>query len=87
MHKFYHASHNIKSLHRLSDRLVWPWKLTCMATGLLLFQWVSPRKWTQGPPAAVGERYLTAGLGCPLGRTWPTAEGSCLPLCGLDVEK
>ena len=31
-----------------------------------------PRKWTsQGPPAAVGERYLTAGLGCPLGRPWP----------------
>ena len=30
-----------------------------------------PRKWpSQGPPAAVGERYLTAGLGWPLGRTW-----------------
>ena len=34
-----------------------------------------PRKWpSQGPPAAVGERYLTAGLGWPLGRTWPTAK-------------
>ena len=34
-----------------------------------------PRKWTsQGPPAAVGERYLTAGLGWPLGCTWPTAK-------------
>ena len=33
------------------------------------------RKWpSQGPPAAVGERYLTAGLGWPLGRTWPTAK-------------
>ena len=34
-----------------------------------------PRKWpSQGPPATVGERYLTAGLGWPLGRTWPTAK-------------
>ena len=43
-----------------------------------------PRKWTsQGPLAAVEKRYLTAGLGCPLGRTWPTAKAiaffSCLP--------
>ena len=41
MHKFYDASQNIKRLHRLSDRLIWPWKLTCMATSLLLLQWVS----------------------------------------------
>ena len=34
-----------------------------------------PRKWTsQGPKAAVGERYLTARLGWPLGHTWPTAK-------------
>ena len=34
-----------------------------------------PRKWpSQGPPAAVGERYLTAGLGWPLGRSWPKAK-------------
>ena len=34
-----------------------------------------PRKWpSQGSPAAVGERYLTAGLGWPLGRTGPTAK-------------
>ena len=40
-----------------------------------------PRKWpSQGPPAAVGERYLTAGLGWPLGRTWPTAK-ACALLC------
>ena len=35
-----------------------------------------PRKWpSQGPPATVGERYLTAGLGWPLGRTWPNVFG------------
>ena len=34
-----------------------------------------PRKWpSQGPPAAVGERYLTASLGWPLGCTWPTVK-------------
>ena len=34
-----------------------------------------PRKWpSQGPRAAVGERYLIAGLGWFLGRTWPTAK-------------
>ena len=42
-----------------------------------------PRKWpSQGPPAAVGERYLTADLGWPLGRTWPTAKAFaflCVP--------
>ena len=40
-----------------------------------------PRKWPSGgPPATVGERYLTAGLGWPLGRTWPTAKASAF-LC------
>ena len=33
-----------------------------------------PCEWTsQGPKATVGERPLTAGVGGPLGRTWPTA--------------
>ena len=48
-----------------------------------------PRKWTsQGPPAAVGERYLTASLGWPLGRTWPTAKAFaflCVDLTQISV--
>ena len=39
-----------------------------------------PCKWTtRGPNAAVGERYLTAGLGWPLGRTWPTVTAIAFP--------
>ena len=35
---------------------------------------MTPQADNPNPPAAVGERYLTAGLGWPLGRTWPTAK-------------
>ena len=45
------------------------------------------RKWTsQGPKAAVGEGFLTAALGRPLGHTWPTVRTLAL-VSGPDIEQ